>query len=642
MGPKSPNLPSPDGQTDPAPALAESVPQLVWVARRDGYATYVNRRWTEYTGRPSSELVGWGWQQVLHPDDLSGALERWTAALAAAAPCEAEYRLRRADGAYRWHLARALPEPDAHGQILRWVGTVTDIDDHRRSEENQAWRAAVVESSEDAIVSTDAAPAITSWNPAAERLFGYAAAEVLGRSPFVLVPPDRQGEFQELVGRVQRGERVPAFETVRLHKEGRPVAVSLSLSPVLGAGGAVAGFAAIYRDSTGHRRLEDQLRQAQKMEAVGRLAGGIAHDFNNLLTVINGYAELLLETVPRGDPLRDMLTDMKTAGDRAAAVTRQLLAYSRRQILAPVVLDLNAVVTDMGRMLRRVIGEDIELVTELAPGLRRVQADPGQLEQVVLNLAVNARDAMPQGGRLTLATADADPQGPAARRRPGQYVQLIVRDTGCGMTDEVKARIFEPFFTTKGVGQGTGLGLATVYGIVEQSGGCIEVESAPGRGTTFTIELPAADAAPGEPGSTEAVRAGAYRGNETVLLVEDEDAVRTLAGKVLWQNGYTVLEARDGQEALFLSEQVRGRIHLLLTDVVMPGLGGHEVARRLCDRHPRLRVLYMSGYTDDAVVRHGLGQVPANFLAKPFTPTALAAKVRAVLDAPRTGSHGTG
>jgi CheY-like chemotaxis protein len=369
------------------------------------------------------------------------------------------------------------------------------------------------------------------------------------------------------------------------------------------------------------------------MEAIGQLAGGVAHDFNNLLTVINGYADLVLGMLPAGEA-RDMVSEMARAGGRAATLTRQLLAFSRKTVLAPRVMDLNETVRDMGAMLRRLLGADIDLSVRPGQGVGPVHADPAHLEQVILNLAVNARDAMPRGGKLTIEMREVElDRAYASSRagvRPGGYVLLAVSDTGCGMTEEVRRHAFEPFFTTKPVGQGTGLGLATVYGIVKQGGGHVEVESEPGTGTTFKVYLPRAeaDATP----MPAPARFTAPRGTETVLLVEDDAAVRALGAQVLRAGGYEVLEAGDGGEALRVRSGHAGPIHLLVTDLVMPGLGGRPLAERLTARYPELKVLYLSGYTDDAAVRYGILRDHANFLQKPFSPTALARKVREVLD----------
>ncbi|MBI3454881.1 MAG: response regulator [Candidatus Rokubacteria bacterium] len=383
------------------------------------------------------------------------------------------------------------------------------------------------------------------------------------------------------------------------------------------------------------QRQTEQLLQAQKMEAVGLLAGGVAHDFNNLLTVIQGRGELLQNRLTPDDPLRRHVELIQSTAERAATLTRQLLAFSRKQVLQPQVLDLNAVVSGMEKMLRRLIGEDIALVTALDPGLGRVKADLAQLEQVILNLVVNARDAMPHGGRLTLETASVEWDETAARRDhgipPGRYVVLGVSDTGVGMNAAIKAHIFEPFFTTKGPGKGTGLGLATVYGIVNQSGGGVTVDSEPERGATFRVYLPRVEQEAAGAKEAES-RVPPRRGSETVLLVEDEEGVRDLTREILESYGYAVLEAADGSAALRVSARHPGPIHLLLTDVVMPEMSGSELARRLRPLRVEMKVLYASGYADDTIVRHGVSAARAALLPKPFTPEALGFKVREVLD----------
>jgi nitrogen-specific signal transduction histidine kinase/CheY-like chemotaxis protein len=396
----------------------------------------------------------------------------------------------------------------------------------------------------------------------------------------------------------------------------------------------------ILRDVSERQKLEERFRQSQKMEAVGRLAGGIAHDFNNLLTVITGFSDLLLGKPGSDATRREYAGEIRKAGERAALLTRQLLAFSRQQILLPEILDLNAVVGEVDSMLRRLIGEDIDLKTPLAPNLGRVKADPGQIQQILMNLAVNARDAMPQGGKLTIETANVELDSAYARThaevKPGSYVMLAVSDTGTGMVAEIQARIFEPFFTTKEKGKGTGLGLATVYGIVKQSGGNIWVYSEPGRGTSFKIYLPQvgeATAAAAPPIPSEA-RTGA---SETILLVEDDRGVRALARRVLELHGFRVLEADRGEDALQISERHEGPIHLLLTDVIMPGMSGRALADRLGTGHPETRVLFMSGYTDEAIVHHGVLESGIAFLQKPFTPDSLARKVRETLGVKNPG-----
>lgn len=386
------------------------------------------------------------------------------------------------------------------------------------------------------------------------------------------------------------------------------------------------------------KRLEDRLRQSQKMEAIGQLAGGIAHDFNNLLTGINGFSDMLLSDVDEKDPSYHALQQIQYAGERAAALTRQLLAFSRKQVLAPKVLNLNIRVSEMEKLLQRLIGEDINLATHLDPGLGLVKVDPGQVEQVIMNLAVNARDAMQDGGTLTIETHNIDLDGlfndSFDKAIPeGRYVMLAVTDTGSGMNAETKARIFEPFFTTKPQGKGTGLGLATCYGVMKQSGGHISVYSEPGHGTSFKAYFPRVNDEAQEVAEDE-IPDHKLNGSETILLVEDEAVVRDLTAAVLKARGYTVLQAKDGMEALKVSKNHRRRIHLLLTDTVMPGMNGRELAEQLLAKRPDTKVLYMSGYTDKAIVQHGILDPDIAFLQKPFKARALAAKVREVLGKP--------
>ncbi len=432
--------------------------------------------------------------------------------------------------------------------------------------------------------------------------------------------------------------RAVAGEPMTFHIEWKGGSYACHAEPLRGAKGEAQGAICMALDITDRKQLEEQLRQAQKMEAVGRLAGGIAHDFNNLLMVIQGYGDLLAERLPAGDPLRRNAEQIQMASQRATSLTRQLLAFSRKQMLAPTILNVHTVVADMEKILRRLIGEDIQLETSSAADLWLVKADRSQIEQVILNLAVNARDAMPQGGRLMIETAnvemDASSSHPSVVMVPGKYVMLAVTDTGCGMDAETQGHIFEPFFTTKEKGKGTGLGLATVYGVVKQSGGYVWVYSEPGRGACFKIYLPKIEeeqAASG--GDRQAENRALPRGSETILLVEDEKGVRQLAREYLEMSGYTVIEAPDGSTALELAAQHSGPVHLLMTDMVMPGISGRELAERIGQLRPGIKILYMTGYTNQAVVHHGLLETDAIVLQKPFTLTALASKLREILAA---------
>jgi hypothetical protein len=488
----------------------------------------------------------------------------------------------------------------------------------------------------DGIVGIDDRGTISMMNRAGERIFGRTAQEVVGQNVKMLMPQPYHGEHDGYLSNYKHTRQPKIIGSGRevqgLRKDGTTFPLELAVTEFQLDNERY--FVGIVRDISDKKKLESQPHQSQKMEAFGQLAGGVAHDFNNLLTVISGYSEVLLSKLPADDPKTKMVDQIHRAGERAASLTRQLLAFSRQQVLEPRVVDLNVIVNDLDKMLRRLIGEDVQYSIALAPGISPVKVDPGQIEQVIINLAVNARDAMPQGGKLTIETSEVelDDSYTAAHPevRPGRFVRLAISDTGCGMQPDVKARIFEPFYTTKGVGQGTGLGLAVVHGIVKQSGGNIDVYSEPDIGTTFRVYLPTVQQ-PAAAASAEA-RGVPKFGSETILLVEDEESVRDLATFVLRECGYTVMTAPQGLAALQLMATCREQIDLLVTDVVMPEMGGRKLAETLLAEHPELKVLFMSGYTDDAVVRHGVLQANANFLQKPFTPNSLADKVRAVLD----------
>ena len=467
-------------------------------------------------------------------------------------------------------------------------------------------------------------------NHAAVAHYGYTREEFLSMTVADIHPLEDIARLKDSVAQASGLARSGQWRH-RL-KDGRLIDVEVA-SHTISYGGRQAVLS-VLQDITQRKQLEEQLRQSAKMEAVGMLAGGIAHDFNNLLTIINGYSHILLNALPEADPNRNAVEQIMKAGERAATLTRQLLSHSRRQVLQPKLLNLNQLLTGMEAMLRRLIGEDIEL--RFAPGrdIGQVNADPGQIEQVVMNLAVNARDAMPRGGALTIETSDVELEEHYAfthiAMKPGKYVALVVGDNGSGMDAETRAHLFEPFFTTKAQGQGTGLGMTTVFSIVKQSGGCMDVYSEPGKGTSVKVYLPRID----QPAAaeTEAPVAKAARGSETILLVEDEEQVRNLVRDTLRREGYKVLDAPSAAEARRIAGAYKGPIHLLIADVVMPKEGGRELAASLAPRRPAMKVLSMSGYTDQAVVNGGLPTGESSFIQKPFTPAALSSKVREILE----------
>jgi two-component system, cell cycle sensor histidine kinase and response regulator CckA len=573
--------------------------------------------------------------RAVHPEDRPAVRQSVAEALGGRGAGRVDYRILRPDGAWRivqgW--CEALADP--RGRPLRLIGTCQDITDRRRAEEDLD---RFFELSADLLCIAGLDGYFKRLNPAWVRALGFPEQELLA-TPFIefVHPEDRESTLAQ-VGGLAEGKLTVSFENRYRCQDGsyRWLLWMSAPSPERGLIYAVAhDITERKRAEEALRRSEEQLRLAQKLEAVGRLAGGIAHDFNNLLVAINGYSALALRKLREGDPLREYVSEIRDAGRRAGSLTSQLLAFSRRQVLQPQVLDLNAVVAEMERILGRLIGEDVELRTVLRPGLGSVKADPGQVEQIIMNLAVNARDAMPRGGKLTVETDAVYLDEGYARRHvavsPGRYVMLAVSDTGTGMDEQTQRQIFEPFFTTKERGKGTGLGLSTVYGIVKQSGGSIWVYSEVGRGTTFKVYLPLV-----------AEGAEAYRrppeggevppGTETILVAEDEAAVRSLVREALTAYGYRVITAPDGGSALLLGERHAGPIHLLLTDVVMPGVSGLELARRLGELRPGVRVLYMSGYTEDTISHHGILDAGVEFIQKPFAPEALARKVREVLD----------
>jgi two-component system, cell cycle sensor histidine kinase and response regulator CckA len=751
--------------------LTAHVHQVLWIMDvQEAKVLYVSPGYEKLWGRTCQSLLDnpQAYLEGIHPLDRE-FMDGESAAMFQTGFIDVECRVLRPDESVRWVWVRGYPISE-QGRLVRVAGVIEDITEKRlMAAERDALLDRLqlhIERMPLAYVLFDDNIRVCDWNPAAERIFGYSKREALGMRPVDFIPAAFRGKAEELLGRIQSGDRYAHSVNENLTKDGRTLICEWMNTPIIEHDGRFAGMLCLAQDVTERQRLkeqysqaqqrlkhvmasspavlftlsigvdqiegvswisenlvemtgyaaetalspdwwqekvhpddlervlaqvnaellsqgrtnheyrfrhkdgsyrwtrgdlrlvrdaagqplevvgswsdvterkdlEDQFRQAQKMEAFGQLAGGVAHDFNNLLTIISGYSDMLLESPRLDHRSRGLVQEVHTAGARAALLTGQLLAFSRRQVVQPRAIDLNALVAGTEKMLGRLIGEDVILATVPQPGLDRVQADAGQLEQVILNLVVNARDAMPRGGRITLETANVhfkEVYGHGdARIEPGRYVRLSVTDTGSGMTEAVKARIFEPFFTTKAQGKGTGLGLATVFGIVKQSGGHVRVSSEVGRGTTFEIYLSAiaeVAALPPLPAHSGPIPSG----TETILVVEDEAPLRSMTRLALEKNGYTVLEAGDGEEAIRVGALHLGPIQLLVSDVVMPRMGGRQLAERLTALRPEMRVMFVSGYTDDAVVRNGVRQAEVAFLQKPFSPDALSRKVRTVLD----------
>ena len=616
--------------------LVEAVPLVTYVDEVDPPATprYMSPQIESLLGYRLEEWhdPDWFWS-ILHPEDRDRVWKAHMALKRHGDTLASEYRLRHTDGRWIWICDEArVVEIDGDCHVM---GFLIDITERKTAETARGHLAALVDSSNDAIISTGVDGTILSWNPAAERLYGYAAEEAIGRNILMTVPADEREATRARLSQLLDGGNALEVEGVRLRKDGTSFHASVTMSPTRDASGRTTGISGIARDISEQKRLEEELRQAHKMEAIGALAGGVAHDFNNALMAIRGYSELIGNRIDENDPLRRDIDGIKFAADGAASLTRQLLAFGRRQVLQPQLLDLNAVVGDLSGVVRTALGANVELRLELDPTLGYVNADRGQLEQVVLNLALNARDAMEGGGTLTISTRNVELDEEYARehlvREAGEYVALEVSDTGVGLTDEVKERMFEPFFTTKDPGKGTGMGLSTVYGIVNQSGGSIWPYSGPGGGTSMKIYLPRV-AAPAELHEAAPVKPEPPRGCETILLVEDEDLVRSVARQMLERLGYSVLSVKSGSEALALARGTAARIDLVVTDVAMPEMSGLELADEVRRVRPETPTILMSGYAQDVLGGERVDRPGRRFLQKPFTIDTLANCVRSLLD----------
>lgn len=625
-------------------ALIEKSADAVALNAEDGTMLYASPAAATILGFAPEDLIGTRFLDHVHVEDRARVFEEMPRTRKTSTENDMlEFRVERPDGSFRWVEAtrtNMLSDPAVGGIVCNF----RDISERKKATDDlrasEARFARLAESGIVGIAIADVNGRILDVNEACTRMVGYSREELLSGDVrwFELAPPELRHLADRAVLHLKERGVAPPYETETLCKDGttRPILIGVAMLAYPQCIAFMADLAERKGVEKALRDSETRLRQAQKMEAVGRLAGGVAHDFNNVLSVILSYSDMLLSSLADGNPVRQEIEEIRRAGARAADLTRQLLMFSRQQVVAPRVLDLNELLTGMDRMLRRLLGADVELVSVPTRPLGRTRVDPSSVEQLVMNLVVNARDAMPTGGQLTLATHNVILDAAYARDHfevtPGPYVMLTVTDTGVGMDKNTMSRMFEPFFTTKERGKGTGLGLSTVFGIVQQSGGSVSVQSELGEGTTFRVYLPSVEANL-DPSRSVSPRSNSLRarGSETILVVEDDDQVRAVILGILRKSGYRVIEASNGGEALLHSERYADRIHLLLSDVVMPHMSGPELAKRLANVRPDMKVLCMSGYTDDSVVRHGVLEAHFAFIQKPVTPESLTSRVREVL-----------
>ncbi len=656
-----PVVPRPNQESTPktfaetllSPSILEAVPDAVIVVNRQGVIIQANSQTETLFGYTRIELIGQK-IEILVPERQRPEHDRHVEQF------HSKPKIRRMGAGLDLYGRRRdrseFPVEISLSPIATDDGTmvlsvIRDISDRKHIEEelrrandelerrksrelrdSQNRMALIVDSSQDAIIGKNLDGIVTHWNKGAEHIYGYTAQEMIGRPISVLAPKERVDEIPGILAKIRSGQRVEYFESVRVTKDKRNLSVSISVSPIYDAEGNVVGASTIARDITAHKKVEDQLRQSQKMEAVGRLAGGVAHDFNNILGIVTACSELLRSHI--SDEGSEYIDNIREAAKRGASLTRQLLAFSRRQTVQLQLVDWNERLREVSKLLRPLMGDDVELVLLPRSASAVVEADPGQLDQIVINLAVNARDAMPHGGKLVVETAVFDFDESFVREHSsinvGRYVMLAVSDNGTGMDEETRSRIFEPFFTTKEIGKGTGLGLATVYAIVKQSGGHVWVYSEPGQGTTFKIYLPSAEHKLGAVQASQAEAMPPRREGVTILLAEDDPIMRRLTRKMLEGHGYQVLEAEDGKAAMDKVGTYSGSIDLVLTDVVMKGMNGPELVLRLTVSHPKMKVVYMSGYTGELVADQGVDS-GIRLLEKPFTRIDLLKTLEAAL-----------